>query len=291
MSAEIIWGISDDAYHADREHTSHSRIRDFANHGEAFYYERYLTGEIARKVTGPLEYGTAFEELFQRGGDAFAERVLVEPQGHDGRTTAGKQWKAAANASGKITISHDDYLSMLTMAERARTSPHMQLMEAAGQQATLRGHAYGLRIQGRPDWLCLEGHERTGFRPFSIDLKTTKDLGDLKTREGVVSLGYHTQSAITRALLRQYLAERGEDPETEHYLFVVEKCYPHRNALLRLNPEVLDYGDLYLEKYGAQLAACIAADNWPVSLPEVIEIGLPRRAQRPQNDNAQTSYA
>lgn len=290
MATELICGVSDEAYHADRHHTSHSRIRDYANHGAAFYYERYLTGEIARKVTGPLEYGTAFEALLQRGGDAFAEAVMVEPENFDGRTTAGKQWRAAANASGKITISHDDYLSMLKMAERARTSPHLPLIESCGDQPTLRGHAYGLQIQARPDWLNLGGHERTGFRPYSVDLKTTKDLSDLSTREGVVSLGYHTQSAITRALMRQYLAERGEDTETEHYLFVVEKCYPHRNALLRLNHEVLDYGDLYLEKYGRELARCIAEDHWPVALPDVIEIGLPRRAQQrgaAHNDNAQ----
>lgn len=286
MNTTIHWDITDTAYHADREHTSHSRIRDFVNHGEAYYYERYLTGEIARKATNALEYGTAFETLYQRGGDAFAELVMVEPERFDGRTTAGKQWAAAAKASGKLVIAHDDYLSMLKMAERARQSPHHLLMEAAGQQATLRGHAYGLTIQARPDWLNIDGHERTGFRPYTVDLKTTKDMNDLKTREGVVSLGYHTQSAITRALLRQYLAECGEDTETEHYLFVVEKCYPHRNALLRLNPEVLDYGDLYLEKYGRELAACIAADHWPVALPEIIEIGLPRRAQRASNDNA-----
>jgi hypothetical protein len=285
MSAEILWGVTDDEYHSDREHTSHSRIRDFANHGEAFYYERHITGEIARRVTGPLEYGSALEILLQQGGDAFNGRVMVEPERFDGRTTGGKQWRAAAEASGKIIISHADYLSMLQMVERARLSPHMPLIEACGMQATLRGRAYALCIQARPDWLCIAGHERTGYRPFSIDLKTTKDLNDLKTREGVVSLGYHTQSAITRALLRQYLAERGEDTETEHYLFVVEKCYPHRNALLRLNPEVLDYGDLYLEKYGAQLAACIAADNWPVALPEIVEIGLPRRAQRTGTDS------
>lgn len=281
-NVEILHGITDREYHDDKQHTSHSRIRDFVNHGEAYYYERYVTGEIARQTTRALDYGTAFEALFQRGGGAFADSVLVEPVGFDGRTVQGKAWKAAADVSEKPIISWDDYQAMLVMAGRARQSPWSPLLEASAQQATLRGHAYGLTIQARPDWLCIEGHEMTGFRPFSVDLKTTKDLTDLSTREGVVSLGYHTQSAITRRLMRAYLEERGEDPETDHYLFVVEKCYPHRNALLRLNPEVLDYGDLYLEKHGPRLARCIAENHWPVALPEVIDIGLPRRARGQQ---------
>lgn len=285
MSTEIIHGLSDRDYHDDKDHTSHSRIRCFVNHGEAYYYERFITGEIARETTKALDYGTAFEALFQRGGEVFADTVMVEPPGHDGRTNQGKAWRAAAEASGKPVISWDDYQAMLTMAGRARESPWSPLLEASVQQATLRGLAYGLRIQARPDWLCLEGHEMSGFRPYSIDLKTTKDLTDLSTREGVVSLGYHTQSAITRRLMRAYLEARGEDPETDHYLFVVEKCYPHRNALLRLNPEVLDYGDLYLEKHGPRLARCIAHNHWPVSLPDVIEIGLPRRAQHSHSNH------
>lgn len=283
---EILHGLSDRDYHDDKDHTSHSRIRDFERHGAAYYFERYIAGTIARKVTGPLDYGTAFETLLQRGGDTFAETVMVAPPGHDGRTVQGKAWKAAADASGKPIIDQQDYRDMLVMSERVRESPYWPLIEVCTQQATLRGHAYGVRIQARPDWLCLDGHEQTGFRPFTIDLKTSKDLNDLSSREGVISLGYHTQSAITRRLMRAYLEGRGEDPETDHYLFVVEKCYPHRNALLRLNPEVLDYGDVYLEKYGQKLAACIASDTWPYALPEIIEIGLPRRARGAHNDNA-----
>lgn len=280
MTVEIIRGMSDEEYHEAREYTSHSRIRDFANHGERYYYGRHITGEIARETTRAFDYGIAFEALFQRGGDAFDEKVMVQPEKHDGRTTAGRMWQAAADASGKAVISFSDYQSMLVMSELARTSVHMPLIHACEQQVSLRGFAYGLRIQSRPDWICMEGHERTGFRPFTIDLKTTRDLTDLMTREAVVSLGYHTQACISRRLMQQYLTAHGEDAETDHYLFVVEKSHAHRSALLRINPDVLDYGDLYLDKYGAQLARCIADDDWPVSLPEVIEIGLPRRAQR-----------
>jgi hypothetical protein len=284
MNTELITGISNADYHADHAYTSHSRIRSFERHGERYYYERYVTGEITREPTKALDFGTAFETLFQGGGDAFAQDILVEPRGHDGRTTAGKQWLASVAASGKPIVSHDDYLSMLKMADSMREHAGvLRLLGECTDQVTMRGDAYGLRIQARPDWLCAHGLPETGFRPFTIDLKTTKDLADLMTREGIVSLGYHTQAAIMRRLLQSHLGQQGEDTDTEHYIFAVEKCYPHRCALLRLTPEVLDYGDIYLEKYGQKLAACIASDYWPRALPDVIDIGLPRRAQ---NHNA-----
>ena len=80
MAAEILRDVPIDVYHAvPSEWVSHSRFHDFAKHGPAFFEKRYVTGEIAREETEALSYGQAFEDLKQRGIEAFREKVAVRP--------------------------------------------------------------------------------------------------------------------------------------------------------------------------------------------------------------------
>ena len=86
-----------------------------------------------------------------------------------------------------------------------------------------------------------------------------------------MKLGYHTQAALVRRLL----ALNGL-PGAECYLMAVEKCAPHRSALLRLTPQLLDAGDRWIDTYLPKLAECFRADSWPRATPQVVDIDVPR---------------
>lgn len=280
MTIELIRGMSADEYHQTLAYCSHSRLREFEKRGERYYYQRFISGEIVRKTTKALDYGTAFETLFQRP-DVFHAQVAVAPEGMDGRTNQGKAWNKAQAGAGKLAIDHDEYQAMLQMAESIRENATLvELMNACEMQVCIRGTVWGVPFQTLPDWLSLTGCPATDFRPFTLDLKSTKDLNDLRYPEGVTGLGYHSQASLGRKLLRAYLAQEGDaEADTLHFLAAVEKQPAYRSAALALDPEVLDYGDRYYEKYAPQLAHCLAHDRWPRALTEPIRIGLPARAR------------
>lgn len=238
-------------WYLNSPNVSHSKLRDFAEHGARYYHDRYLAKTIPREETQALTFGQAFETLLQRGGEAFAKEVMVAPVNLDGRTKEGKAWKAAA--AGKLAVSQDDYQAMLEMASSVRE--HVEAagkVEACEQQITLTGEAHGLTLQSRPDYVLL-----SELCPLSIDLKTTKNLNDLSST-GIVKLGYHTQAAMVRRLL----ALNGL-PDATCYLLVVEKCLPYRCALMRLSSALLDAGDRWLDTYAPRLAECMQQNCWP----------------------------
>lgn len=283
----ILRNIPNDAYHADLLWCSHSRIRDFHVYGPRYYYERWVTGTLARKETAALRFGTAFDVLLQLGGEAFERLIAVAPKGLDGRTKEGKAWRAA-NAS-RICIDHAEYETMLEMVRAIREcEPGMAVTHGAEMQVTLREYAYGLALQSRPDWLHLEGCVISAGLPCTIDLKTTKDLGDLNVRDGATSLGYHTQAALSRKLLQRCLAEMGVYTETKHYIWCVSKEYPHASQLLEIPSRVLDWADKFLEKTCGEIRLCMDTDTWPRAIQTIGEVRIPRWANTQAADNDQT---
>ncbi len=265
--AEIIKGLPLSEYHnPSNGFVSHSRLHDFIERGARYYYERYVTGEIAREETPALVFGQAFEDLFQGGGDHFAERYAVRPAHiKDGRSSAAKQWAAAQ--AGKTLLSDDEYQAMLAMAASLRTCDKgVALIDGAEEQVTLRGEAWGLKMQSRPDYVHL-----SDYGAYSVDLKTTKNLNDLLDGPSVWKLGYHTQAALVRKLL----AANGYE-NASAYLFVVEKQAPYRRACLQISDEYLAWGEQALAREAAKLKECMDTDTWPLGPDEIVQLGKPR---------------
>ncbi len=283
--AEVIRGQPLAWYH-NSPNVSHSKLRDFATKGARYYHDRYLAGLVQREVTSALVFGEAFEILFQQGGDRFAEVVAVAPAGLDKRTKEGKAFVAATK--GKLAIGNDDYLSMLEMSRCIRELPESDLamLDAGEQQISLVGEAWGLTVQARPDWFCAEALACNGFRPFTVDLKTTRDLVDFLPEQrfrGVMTHGYHTQAALVRRIAR----ELGLD--MDHYLLVVEKGQNPRAALVQVASDFLDFGDRWLDAHGPRLAACFQTQLWPRALTERVVAHAPSWADAPHpadNDNS-----
>ncbi len=283
MTAEIIRGLHIAEYHAvPSPFVSHSRFHDFVKHGAAFFEKRYVTGELVREETDALLYGQAFEDLFQRGGDAFREVVAVRPPHLKGKgnTEAGKAWNAAH--AGKYRIDDETFAEMVAMTEALRECEDgMALLEHAEMQVTLRGEAFGLSMQSRPDWVVLDH-----FKPIIVDLKTTKAIGDLlrETRPGVYEPGpammqfaYHAQLA----LMRRLLAEAGY-PGASVYLFVAEKSGLNA-ACIEMPEDILAEGERVFEQHAPRLAQCIRTGRFPRAMQNIVKLEAPgwmkRRAE------------
>lgn len=279
--ALILRDLPNDVYHGGgHPYVGHSKLRDFVEHGERFYYERHVLGTLPRKETEELRFGIAFEELFQRGGDAFDQLVAVppSPQADDGRTAAGKAFRAASQ--DKIQISRADYDAMIGMSASLRSCEKgMALIDGCEQQVTLRGEVFGLPMQGRPDWLHL-----SEFGAYAVDLKTTKNLNDYLDGPAVWKFAAHVQAALFRRLL----AANGY-PDASSYLFVVEKCVPYRRAVFEIPAAYLAWGDTYLREHAPRLARCIERDEWPLGPDEIVQLEVPRWVRLPEAESAEVS--
>ena len=266
----ILKDVDIEAYHADREYTSHSKIRDFAEKGPRFYFERHVQHTIEREETDAFRFGNASECLLQQGGQAFAAKYAVKTL--PGNTTAGKQWAAAQDAAGKIIISQADYDAMLHMVEALQTDCQkgMDLIEHAEQQVTLRGELHGVKVQARPDWVNLDE-----YATYSVDHKTTKSMRDLlvdldSCGPSIWKLGYHSQAALVRELLRQ-----NGYPHVSCYLLVAEKVQPYRVECIDIE-NLLDAGDKWLARVLPQLAQCQQTNTCPRSSGGIVKVQKPK---------------
>jgi hypothetical protein len=282
MPAEIIRGLDILEYHSlPSAWVSHSRFHDFVKHGPKFFEGRYLTGEIAREETDALSEGQGFEILYQRGGDEFAKAVAVRPAHLKGKgnTKDGIAWNAA-NAD-KIRIDESTYQTWLTMCEALNEcTGARELIAHCEQQVTLRGEAFGLKMQARPDWVALDD-----MRPLIVDLKTTKCLTDLlrEVRPGVyepgpavMTYGYTTQLA----LMRRLLSEAGY-PSASVYLYIAEKT-GLRAACVEMPEGMLKEGERYFEWHAPRLAECLRTRHFPRAVSGIVKLETPGWMTRQQ---------
>lgn len=275
--AEIIKNLSLAEYHdPSNGWVSHSRLHDFIERGPAYFHGRYITGEIAREETPSLVLGQALEDLFQRGGDYFAEHYALQPAHLNLATKAGIAWKAAQG--GKPIIKADDYEMLLRCVASLRSCDKgMALCHGAEEQVTLRGEVFGLRMQARPDCLHL-----SDFGCYSVDVKTTKDMNDFwRSGRAPITYGYPTQAALVRKLL----AVNGYE-QASTYLFVVEKQGGFRRACFEVPDDYLAWADKLLEKECAELKKCLDSDTWPQGPDEIVPLVKPGWARIEQQEAA-----
>lgn len=262
-------------YHADTRYTSHSRIRDFIERGAKYYFQRHIARDLEQEPSDALTFGQAFETLYQQGIEAFRRTYAVKPRGLDGRTKEGRAWLTSA-ATATI-LSDEDWGHMGLMLQSLREDlcdKAKRLVSQAEQQVTLRGELSGLAVQARPDWVCLDE-----IAPYTVDLKTTKNMGDLlqgedRTGASLARLGYHTQAALASALL----AQNGL-PHARAYLLVVEKQPSYRAELLDITDHVT-WGLASLSRHLPALRRCQESGLWPASSGDVVKLRLPRYAEQ-----------
>ncbi len=261
----ILYDVGIEDYHSDPHYCSHSRFRDFVKYGPRFYFETHVTRTRAKKGSKAMREGSLFE-TYWCDEEAFEQAVFI--QRVDGRTI--KPQLDAARAAGKEILKLDDYERLAVMrASLLDNADAMALIEPANLQATIRGSAYGLPFQSRPDYLNLEGCALSDYCPYTNDLKTCESLNDYRGKAPkLYYYGYHTQAAAARALLRACGV-----PSTRHFLTLVEKGGSCRTKVVEIPPAVLDFADAFYAKYAPELAHCYASNTWPRTEPtETIEL-------------------
>lgn len=263
----IRFDVSIEEYHSQTERCSHSRFRDFVNHGARYFFESYVTRTLAKKSSKAMLRGGLFETLWMDGDAALEEQVFV--QRIDGRKC--KPQLDAAKAAGLKILKLAEYEAFQVMrASLMDNADAMTLMEGSNAQATITGNAWGLPMQSRPDYLNLEGVAFTDYCPFTADLKTADSLAGYSGKaQKLYAFGYHTQAALARAMLRA-----NGITNSRHYLVIVETTGSHRSTVREIPPRVLDFADLYYAKYAPGLVHCFATNTWPRSEPTE-EIDLP----------------
>lgn len=273
MTATIVRDLPIDEYH-QASHVSHSKLRDFAERGARYYFDRHVARTLAREETDAFRLGQAFEHLFQLGSDDFAKTYAIKPEAaRDGRTVAGKAFRAAAGQ--KPIVDQAEYEALCAMVDSMRgpeLADAMRLVAACDAQVSIRGELHGVKVQARPDYVCLDPDA-----PFIMDLKTTKNLNDLlvdieQAGPSLWKLGYHSQMAFCRRML----AEAGYGG-ADAYLLVVEKQQPYRAACLDIG-ELLDWGDQYLDLHLPRLGQCIRSNTYPRCPSGIVRIVRPRWA-------------
>lgn len=246
--------ISD--YHA-HESVSHSKLRDFDQLGPKGFYLRHVRREAPRADTKALRNGRAFE-TFLCEPKRFDEWFVVKPADYKGTEKKWKAWVEAEEASGKTVIDRKDHAAFEHMESAIREcGAASALLEGSTYQPTWRREWAGLPgLQARPDWANMGGCPFSDYRPFTLDLKTTRALDDLTTGRSIVKYGYHSQAATVRLA--------SEQTDMAHYLLAVEKAFPCRAVVIEVSRVFVDIGERWARATMERLSEHYSADFWPL---------------------------
>jgi hypothetical protein len=256
-----------ETYHNGPE-VSHSKLLDFARKGPRYYAARYVTRKTPRPApSDAFVFGQAFEDLVY--GLPIGERYAIKPEGMSFAKVDGKAWKIAAEASGKPIITHDDAEAMDAMRESIRENETaMRMIEACAAQTSFTALYAGTPgIQARPDWWSSTGLAESGFRPFTLDLKSTIGLAKLASGRGVADYGYHCQAAMAA----ECAIRNGVEPPA-CFLLACEKVAPYRCQVVEITPEWLAVGWTWCERQLEKLAAHYESRAWPRVTSEIVAL-------------------
>lgn len=264
----LIVGEDLDHYHSHPA-CSHSKLRDFDSLGPKGYYLRHVKREQPRPDTKALRAGRAFETYLTEP-ETFKAWFVVKPEDYNGRTNKWKDWATEQELSGKTILDRDDFLAFEHMAKAVREcSSAMALLEAGVAQPTFRIDWGGLPgVQSRPDFANIEGCPRSDFRPYTLDLKTTKQLSDITTGRAIVKFGHHTQAAMARIAC--------QEPECVSYLLAVEKAFPCRAVIVEIERTFVNIGEDWALSTLARLAEHYETDHWPLTVDDSVVVSAPR---------------
>jgi hypothetical protein len=227
---------------------SKTSIRDFCEHGPAWWKMAYLDKTISKPTPDGAVQGLALDCLLTEGTDAYLRGFSVKPEGFDGRTKEGKEWVKAQ--AGRRIISHQDSLILVDAAAAVRGHPRWKEIEACRAQMTCRrkSDALGLGLQSRPDWLNTD-------KGALFDLKKTCDLSGFGRQ--AINLGYHLQAAIAGWCLA------GDSIALESACLVaVEWERGARCRFYEIPHYALESGDHQMRETAAEIARRIKDNDW-----------------------------
>ena len=266
-----------DSYLAAKR-ASHHKLRTLASKGPRAYYIAHEQHLHVDDDTKAYLAGRAMEDALQRPSEYLA-RYVAKPEGMSFATRDGKAWRTEQETRGLSIVDGEDARAIESLLQTLDVCHTAQrLMADATPQATIyhddtvRGRWDIPGIQSRPDWLCLEGSAASAWRPYALDLKTTRSLSDLCSGRAIVKYGYHRQAAMVRLCLEY----EGVDVSGFRYLLLgAEKAFPHRWSVIEVPEQLIDVGERWCVEQLGRLAQHYATGEWPLVLSEIVVADVP----------------
>ena len=268
----IHFGIHDEVYRADPgvAQSSLKYARTSMNHVRCS-----IDGEMRPRKSKATEIGTAIH-LRVMQPDEFRKRIVLAPDGYDGRTKEGKAWAAANVADGQDILNYEDGKRVTGMYDRLMDHPVFRAaVEQCNFEVTLIHMANTpkgeIRIKGRPDIVPHEGR-------CICDLKKTT-LGTAHQDvwgKDIAKWGYHIQAAY---YLDLFNAVTGSE-RTAFIHFAVEEDPPHEIGCYQIDDEAVSIGRMFYQDALLRYAECVQTGVWPGYSETPIKISLPPWAKQ-----------
>ena len=221
-----------------------------------------------RDETRALRVGTALHCAVLEP-ERFARAYLAQPDLGDGRTKAGKEARAAWEASrdpSALVLDADEHALVVRCAAAAREHPAVRDLLRGGRAeeiVTWTDEETGIACKGRLDYLA---------PAWILDLKSTRaeTLGEL-ARE-VAGRLYHGQLAFYRD---GAIASRAGSDAAQVIVVALQTVEPYDVIPARIQVEDLERGRALYRDLLRRYAECQAANWYPGLAPGVVNLSLP----------------
>lgn len=251
--------MPEELYHGDcteGPNIGSSGLRTIINECPArFWSSYYLNPDAIPRETEALKTGKAAHRYILEGGDEFEKTHTVLPEGHDGRTKAGKAVAAEILASGKAVIKRDQY-EMIKAMRRAIEQHPIACNAFVNGIPELSAFAIdeetGIWLKARPDYTPRMG-------AIYPDYKTSVSSNPEEFSKQVARYGYHMQQAHYVDVLEA----AGAPPPEGFYFVVQEKKPPYVVTCQTIGQVAMEWGAMLNRKAIRIAADCLNSGRWP----------------------------
>lgn len=259
----IFAGLNDRIYHAAPgfSHSAAKRMKTPA------HYQSYLTEK--REPSAAMLIGTITHALVLEPGKEIP--FAVAPDGLDGRTKAGKDWKSEQLAAGREVIAAEDFEAAKSAAESVLKHPACRVIfesEGMSELSVFKRFELGgsaLR-KARIDWTPGSGSNSL------VDLKTTRDASPEAFGKELYEYGYHTGAAWYLDIWN----DAAPEDRRECFVFIaVEKDPPFAVAVYNISEDAIRLGRKKNIERLQTYIECTQSGVWPSYPTEIKTIDLP----------------
>ena len=275
----IIYDMPDEDYRA-AEGFNASGLKQFVRSAAHFKAAQ----DEPKEATAALAKGILFHHLLLTPDAPM--RVAIKPADFDGRTAAGKAWKA--KHEGMPVCDEDDFKACQRMVESIRRHPNAGAAFGTGKAEVSVFHEYKhpmtgevIQLKGRMDFV--------NDGAAIVDAKTCEDARPASFAASAVEFGYFWQATFYLKFLWNPVCDILERPQDKKDAFVfvaVEKTPPYAVKPFCVIPGAYD---LYIPKIEEEIAKYAIAKRtgfYPAYPQDVAILAPPEWAVRREVNNA-----
>ena len=215
--------------------------------------------------TPAMAFGSACHKMMLEP-DSFGEEYAVAPDVNR-RTNAGKaEWDAfCAENEGKTIISQEDASTIKEMEDAiAQTALPYYMLHGANGMSEVPYFWTDPETNEKCKIKCDRVCEDDNGKLYVVDYKTAVSAQTEKFNRSIFGYGYALQAAMYTEGLRM---ARKLDYRPEFVFVVQEKKAPYSVNVIKVTPEVMEYGDKQFHSLMDKYHTCKELDEWPGYLP------------------------